>query len=117
MEGDPKPWIYLGLTSNPIKHRIGAHYSDFKVVKLDKPNPTTICKKVWNTKLEGKKYTVRWSVVGNAKSRTLSPKTCNLCTKEALFILKEGANKQLLNSRDEVAGNCPHRRRHILKHQ
>ena len=54
-----------------------------------------------------------WKKVGKGKSRSPNQKICTLCDKESLFILRK--NKLALNTRKELGGYCPHRRKYFLK--
>ena len=49
-----------------------------------------------------------------AKARARGPnnKRCNLCDTETLFILNKPKNS--VNTRLELGGYCPHKRKHIL---
>ena len=46
------------------------------------------------------------------KSQKPNDKTCNLCCKEAFFIMNRDSKS--VNKREELGGHCPHRRKHLL---
>ena len=98
-------WNYIGLTGGGIKPRISTHYSTFKYSSMEKN--TTLSGQMWKDKRNGVTLDLDWEIVAKAKARNPNNKRCNICCKEALFILNK--DKLSINSRDELGGYCPHR--------
>ena len=77
-------------------------------------NNTTLSGQMWKDKRNGITLDLDWVILAKAKPRNPNNKRCNICCKEALFILNK--DKLSINSRDELGGYCPHRRAHLISH-
>ena len=110
-EGKPV-WNYIGLTGGGIKPRISVHYNTFK--DEDKETNTTLSEQMWEDKRKGIKWDLEWEVLAKAKPRQPNNNRCNICCKEALYIMHK--DDKAINSRKELGGYCPHRQNHLISH-
>ena len=55
---------------------------------------------------------IKWSKLAYAKPCNPMNKVCNLCNKEAWFIMNKDSKS--INKREEMGGHCPHRKKHLL---
>ena len=90
-------WEYLGITKGSIKEWISNHYTSFK--KIERKNETELSKKMWKEKEEQIVTTLNWSKIAYAKARSANQKSCNLCNKETLLILR-GALVSLMKGKN-----------------
>ena len=95
-----------------MKQRIGNHLQSFRIDRPKREKETTLSEQVWKDRREGIVRTLQWEKVAMARARGPNNKRCNLCDTETLFILNKP--KISVNSRLELGGYCPHKRKHIL---
>ena len=48
----------------------------------------------------------------SSETKKSKPKNCNICSKETLLLQRR--SKTNINSREEIGGYCPHRRKWLL---
>ena len=111
-ENGQEVWNYVGLTGGNIKDRISTHYNTFK--DPEKETNTKLSEQMWEDSRKHIKRELKWEKLAMAKPRAPNNKRCNLCCKEALFIMRRDAKS--INCRLELGGYCPHRRKHLLSH-
>ena len=68
---------------------------------------------IWNLKDQNIKYDIKWRIVKQARSYSVT-KRCNLCLWEEFFILCK-PEMSTLNSRNELSSSCRHARKFLLK--
>ena len=101
---------YIGMTGGNPKDRQSKHYQEWKNNNLRERTKLSI--KVWELKDSNENVNIKWSKVAYAKPCRPMDKSCNLCSKEAYYIMKK--DEKSINKREEMGGYCPHRRRHLL---
>ena len=104
------PKTYIGLTSTDFKARLGNHKQSF--INPDS-NQTSLSKYILEQKGKGIQPTVSWKLVDRGK--VFSPVTgvCQLCTKEAFFIIFKPEMAEL-NARSELFSSCRHKKSALL---
>ena len=102
---------YIGLTGGSFKQRYNGHKTSFRL--WNKENDTKLSKYIWELKDKGQDPEVKWECVVTAPTYFPVIGRCILCLreKERILYYKEEAT---LNSRNEVASNCRHRRKFYL---
>lgn len=101
---------YIGLTAMEFKDRWAAHKTSFKY--KEKRDSTELSKYIWELKEKGEDYNISVKAIARAKQSTGENRTCRLCLKEILLILKNYDN--CINLRKEFMGTCRHRRKFLL---
>ena len=104
--------LYMGQTGQEIRKRIKEAESDIRI--REKKNSTRLTGYVWGLKEEGKKYRIEWEILERAREYAKGGKSCNLCNREKVQILKQ-EKKRLLNGRDELMTKCFHKRKHKVE--
>ena len=101
---------YIGMTGGTFKARWNFHNSQCKHRHL---STTTLSNYIWKLKDHGFKYSITWKIISRANKYSTSTKSCNLCTKEKLYLIyrKEMCT---LNSQDEIMRKCKHRRQNLI---
>ena len=104
------PKTYIGLTSTDFKARLGNHKQSFLNPDV---NQTSLSKHVLEVKSRGLEPTVSWKLIDRGK--VFSPVTgnCQLCTKEAYYIIFKPEMAEL-NSRSEIFSTCRHKKSALL---
>ena len=108
-----KEETYIGMTSLTFKKRFAQHTQSFK--HRDRV-ATALSKYAWTLKDQGIRYNITWKAITRAKPYSTSSKVCNLCLKEKYYIICH-PEMATLNSRNELASACLHRKRHLLRNQ
>ncbi len=106
-----KEETYIGLTDNTFKTRYNLHTCSFR--NSNKRNATKLSQYIWSLKDKGVQHNLKWKIIAKSKSYSTSTKTCNLCLKEKYFIICK-PELSTLNSRNELASECRHRKSHLL---
>ena len=106
-----KTETYTGLTSRPMKTRIGEHNTSMN-------NPayrtrSSLSTHAWNLKEQGIDFSVKWRKLEKAKPFNPVTKKCRLCLKEKFYIMYRRQNASL-NRRNEVFNTCRHRNKTLL---
>ena len=104
-------WEYIGCTANNIKTRISEHNNSF--VNPEKRFATKLSEVMWKEAEEGTKTELKWTRLKRARARGPNSKSCKLCNLETIYLMDRA--KISINSRDELGGYCPHRRKHIIE--
>ena len=101
---------YIGLTSTDFKARLANHKQSFQNPDV---NQTSLSKYVLELKSNGIEPTITWKLVD--KGKTYSPVTgvCQLCIKEAFYIIYNSDMAEL-NSRSEIFSACRHKKATLL---
>ena len=101
---------YIGLTSTDFKARLGNHKQSF--VNPDS-NQTSLSKYILDLKSNGIEPTVNWKLVDRGKKYSPVTGVCQLCTKEAYYIIFKPEMAEL-NSRSEIFSACRHKKSALL---
>ena len=101
---------YIGMTGGTFKERWYFHYSQFKHRHL---STTTLSDYIWKLKYHGFNYSIKWKIVSRANTYSTSTKTCNLCTKEKMYLMYR-KDMHTLNSKNEIMRKCRHRRKKLM---
>ena len=104
-------WEYIGCTQNNIKVRISEHYNSFK--NPEKRQATKLSEVMWEEAEKGVETELKWTRLKRARARGPNGRTCKLCNMETMFLMDRP--KHSINSREELGGYCPHRRRHVIE--
>ena len=103
---------YIGVASTSFKTRFNNHRHT-----LNNPNKrkaTSLSSYVWDLKDASIPYQLRWSILTRAQPYSGSLRDCNLCSEEAIRILR--AEYALLNKRSELVLSCRHFSRFTFAH-
>ena len=97
---------YIGLSSTEFKKRLGVHTDSFK--HRHKQNiQTSLSKYVWELKDQGIQPKITWKIIDRGKPFSPITGTCQLCTKEKLYIMYRQDLAEL-NSKSEIFNHCRH---------
>ena len=102
---------YIGLTETPFKSRYNNHTNSFR--NENKRHSTTLSQHIWTLKDNNIQYSMKWKIIAKGSAYSTSSKCCNLCIEEKYFIICQ-PQLATLNSRNELASVCRHRRKHLL---
>ena len=102
---------YIGLTEGTFKQRYTTHKHSFS--NSTRRHVTALSKHIWQLKDNNINYTISWKIIAHARPYSTASKTCNLCLTEKYFILFK-PEMSTLNSRNELASSCRHRKKHLL---
>jgi hypothetical protein len=105
-----EPKTYIGLTSTDFKARLGNHKQSFSNPDV---NQTSLSKYVIELKNKGLEPTVSWKLVDRGKKFSPVTGNCQLCTKEAYYIIFKPEMAEL-NSRSEIFSTCRHKKSALL---
>ena len=108
----PKKETYIGLTENSFKTRYTGHLNSFK--HSANRNATSLSHYIWSLKDKDINYEIKWKLITQAKAYSKSTKKCNLCLTEKYFIICK-PEMATLNTRNELASACRHKRKHLLR--
>ena len=116
-QGNDVKELYVGATGS-YRSRYPNHLRDLR--NENYRHSTKLSTYVWQLKDAGTPYTLSWRVIDRG-SRYSGRGRCNLCLKEAYYILYRSENNQhgqkmcTINKRKEVLSACPHRFGSFLK--
>ena len=101
---------YIGLCSTTFKARLAVHTQSFK---NSNTNQTSLSKHIAKLKNENVEYKINWKIVDRGKPYTPVNDICQLCTKEAYYII---FNPEMadLNSKNEIFNSCRHKKSALL---
>jgi hypothetical protein len=102
---------YIGLTETQFKTRYNNHTNSFR--NENKRHATTLSQHIWSLKDDNISHSIKWKTMAKASAYSTSSKCCNLCLKEKYYIICK-PHLATLNSRNELATDCRHRRKHLL---
>ena len=103
---------YIGLAATSFKARWSNHCSSFRT--RNPKNSTTLSKYIWGLEDKNIGYQVKWKIMGSAPPYNHVTDKCHLCVREKYFIIFQ-PEKATINSRNEIAGHCPHKEGQLLK--
>ena len=116
-DGNDKVALYIGGTGDFRKRYSSGHLRDLRHERYR--HSTRLSSYVWELKDEGTPYTIEWFVVDRGAKH--NGRRCNLCLKEAYYILYRSENNEhgpqmcSVNRRQEIFTPCLHRFRNYLK--
>jgi len=111
---DAKPdQTYVGLTENAFKTRYTNHLASFK--HSSKRNNTELSKHIWTLKDRNINFSIKWSILKQAKAYDNTTKLCNLCLWEKYFIVCR-PELSTLNKRNELVCCCRHAKKFLLNY-
>ena len=93
---------YIGQTSTDFKSRLSTHKHSFINPNV---NQTRLSKYIHKLKREGIEPDVTWKMIDRGKPYSPVTGVCQLCVKEAFYILFRPELAEL-NSRSEIFSNC-----------
>ena len=101
---------YIGLCSTDFKARLGVHRQSFKDPRV---NQTSLSNHVHEIKNKNVEPTITWKIIDRGKKYSPVSGVCQLCTREAYYIL---LHPQLanLNARSETFSACRHKKSALL---
>ena len=102
---------YVGLSSTTFKLRYANHTQSFRDPSYK--SKTTLSQYIWKLQDDEKNYNINWNILSIAKPYSADSKTCNLCSKEKLFIITK-PHMSTLNKRNDLTSICRHRRNFLL---
>jgi hypothetical protein len=102
---------YIGLTENKFKTRYNAHTCSFR--NESKRNETTLSHYIWSLKDKNIQHSITWKVITKCKSYSPGSNRCPLCLSEKYYIIYK-QNMASLNSRNELASSCRHKKKFLL---
>ena len=76
---------YCGLTDSSFKLRFDGHNNSFRHEKYK--TKTTLSSHIWDLKSKHIDFELSWRILSKARSYSPSNKICNLCNREAYFII------------------------------
>ena len=107
---DSKSRPYVGLTSDPLKERLGVHNQGINHRAYS--SKCELTKHVWALKDGNKAFKVKWNIRERVKGRLIGGE-CRLCVTEKLHIIEHPEyGAELLNSNSDI--KCMHGRKHKL---
>ena len=101
---------YIGQTSCNFKKRLAVHLQTFKDINTSQ---TALSNHIHELKERGITPKVTWKIVDRGKSFTPVTAVCQLCVKEAYYILFK-PELATLNSKSEVFSACFHKKSALL---
>ena len=105
-----EPKTYVGQTSTDFKSRLSTHKHSFINPNA---NQTYLSRHILKLKNEGIEPTVSWKIIDRGKSYSPVSGVCQLCVKEAFYILFRPEMAEL-NKRSEIFSACIHRKSKLL---
>jgi len=102
---------YIGLTEGAFKSRFNAHNSSFRNTK--QKNATTLSQYIWTLKEKNINYNIRWRILAHCRAAQAGSSNCCLCIMEKFYITTR-PELGTLNTRNELASSCRHKRKHLL---
>ena len=108
--------IYYGITKPEFKARLANHTISFK--NENRSLDTELSKEMWRLKRVSKTPQITWEIEHKSKICNSLYNTCRLCLWECISIINFKAtkrkNEEILNSRNEIALSCIHRKCYLL---
>ena len=117
-DGNDKVALYIGGTQDFRSRYASRHLRDLRHERYR--HSTKLSSYVWGLKDEGTPYTLSWRVVDRGRPYNGRGR-CNLCLKEAYYILYRSEQNQhgpqmcTVNRKQEVLSVCLHRHKEYLK--
>ena len=110
MAPNQEPKTYVGQTSTDFKSRLSTHKHSFINPNA---NQTYLSKHILKLKKQGIEPTVSWKMIDRGKVYSPVSGVCQLCVKEAFYILFRPELAEL-NKRSEIFCACIHRKSKLL---
>ena len=101
---------YIGIFYPPFKTRWLDHNKTFNHDRYR--SSTELSKLIWDLKDKNIEYSIDWEVITKCTSYKSGSKSCNLCTTEKLYIIK---NPDCINKKSELISKCRHKRKYLIK--
>ena len=104
---------YIGSTSNEFKVRFRNHKASF--TNEEKKNETALSQYIWSNELNKNEQDsivppeVKWEILKKCTAYSGNSTTCDLCTTEKLYIIKNRNNVNSINHRSDLGSKCIHR--------
>ena len=105
-----EPKTYIGLCSTDFKARLGVHTQSFKDPLI---NQTSLSQYVHELKSNNKEPKISWKIIDRGKKFTPVSGVCQLCTREAYYIVFH-PNLAKLNAKSEIFSACRHKKPALL---
>ena len=102
---------YIGATEGEFKTRYNNHTHSFR--EINKRTSTTLSQYIWDNNLQPTPN-IKWKILKKCTIQKPSQETCDLCTSEKLYILKNIRNPKNINKRSDIGNKCKHKNRHML---
>ena len=101
---------YIGLCSTDFKKRLGTHRQSFKNPNVSQTSLSNYIHELKNRRIEP---IISWKLIDRGKTYSPVSGVCQLCTKEAYYIIfyPELAS---LNARSEIFSACRHKKPKLL---
>ena len=109
-EPTQKTATYIGQTSVTFKARLAVHKQTFED---ENTSQTSLSKHVRKLKRQGLEPEIKWKLMDRGKSFTPVTGVCQLCVKEAFWILFRPDLAEL-NSKNEIFSACSHKKPALL---
>ena len=103
---------YIGMTEHAFKTRYNNHQQSFKHKKYS--TATALSKYVWQLKESRADYSIKWSIIKQARAYRGGSKLCNLYLAEKIRIL-DADKRTLLNKKSELISLCRHKNKFLCK--
>ena len=100
------------MTANSFKGRWRNHVSSFKTRNPN--NSIALSRYIWDIQDKKIEYNLQWRLVSRGKPYNHVTDTCRLCIREKFFIVYH-PEMSSINSRNEIAGHCPHKIGQLLR--
>ena len=98
-----------------LRQGIGNRNHKASFINEDKRNETALAQYIWTNNLNKDEQNmivppnVKWEILKKCKVYSGGEKTCDLCTTEKFFILKNIRNVKSINHRSDLGAKCIHR--------
>ena len=102
---------YIGLCSTTFKQRYANHKASFE--HNSKRHSTQLSSHIWRLKDQNIPYLLKWRTIKQCKPYSNINKTCQLCLHEKFLIIYRPSMCSL-NTRNELATTCRHRKSYLL---
>ena len=102
---------YIGSTANTFKIRFTNHKASFK--NINQRNCTQLSKFIWENGLNPTPD-IEWKILSKCPSYLPGNKYCQLCLEEKMRIIFSFNRPTTLNTRSDMYGLCPHKKKFTL---
>ena len=97
---------------NSNTHRFNKHKKSFRHENYK--SETTLSKYVWDHGLNPAPK-IKWSFLKLCSIYNVGSSSCDLCTSEKFYIIKNMKRVSLINKRTGIGNSCPHKRKCVFK--
>ena len=109
---NPQTHTYIGLTSTTFKERFANHKKSMKHEKYQ--TSTSLSQFIWDLKEKDVGFDISWKIIDRAQPFNPITRVCNLCTLEKYYFLYK-PNLATINKKEEIHGNCLHKKSKLLE--